>query len=73
MTYQSGIPGCGWHSPVQTFRDHFGSHAAALTADVATAAPASGKDAAATVTTKWRRNLVIAGLSVDQCPTSGVT
>ena len=29
-------------------------------------------DAAATVTSKRRRNLVIAGLSLDQCPTSGV-
>jgi hypothetical protein len=53
-------------------RDHLGSQAAELGADVATAAPASGMDAAATVTSKWRRNLVIAGLSVDQCPTSGV-
>ena len=70
--YQSGGGGCGWHSPVHTFFDHLGSQAAELTADVATAAAVSGMDAAATVTSKWRRNLVIAALSLDQCSTSGV-
>jgi hypothetical protein len=53
-------------------RDQLGSQPAELTADVATAATASGRDAAAMVTAKRRRNLVMAGLSVDQCPTSGI-
>jgi hypothetical protein len=68
MTYQSGSAGCGWHSPVQTFFDQWGSQAAELTADVATAAAASGKDAAAMVIARWRRNLVIAGLPVNSTP-----
>jgi hypothetical protein len=66
--YQSGTAGCGWHSPVQTFRDQFGSQAAELIGDVPIAAAASGMDAAAIVAARWRTNLVIAGLPVNSTP-----
>jgi hypothetical protein len=61
-TYQSGSAGCGWHSPVQTLRAQARSQAAELTADVATAAAASGMDATVLAMARRRRNPVIAGL-----------
>jgi hypothetical protein len=93
-TYQSGTAGCGWHSPVQTFRDQLRSHcgelvtqcvhtvgshcgeltpgAATVTADVATAAAASGIDATAVAAARRPRNPVMAGLPLGLGATSGV-